>query len=416
MRTIVADDRIRARKYVFDSKNKSVEYVNGTPNRINIATNPRFTSTSGVVEVRRNLFVNPRAASNSGWEAYMWGISIMKTVLSGVSDHPLGITTAHRMTTTASGTVVGGWYFGTSATILPLAAETTYVASVYLRPSTSRVISPRFQWRKSDGTSAGNGAFGTSVACPAGVWTRVSIIGTSPADTAYADINFYTTSGDSSMWSVGDTLDATGAMVERSTILSNYFDGSYSPDPDLQPVWVGATDGSQSYLRGFVPTNTNNNVCRGVTSSRGIRQIPSGFSNDSHSVVAGSTSSLTGQGVTFTPGKWYGVSAIFYQESPQKSSALTRPRSISLSRGRPSGEWWYKTVTTANVAGEQPLSMAFRCEDNVTWQLIALRNGSSDPSDVVYWDRLLLVEGDSEAEVQAKLEAGYFDGNTIIIR
>ena len=30
----------------------------------------------------------------------------------------------------------------------------------------------------------------------------------------------------------------------------------------------------------------------------------------------------------------------------------------------------------------------------------------------VYWDKLLLVEGDTETEVRSKLANGYFDGDT----
>jgi hypothetical protein len=39
------------------------------------------------------------------------------------------------------------------------------------------------------------------------------------------------------------------ALIERGLIVNDYFDGVYSPDPDLLPSWVGTANASASVLR-----------------------------------------------------------------------------------------------------------------------------------------------------------------------
>ena len=417
MRALANDQRINGVRYSWkgaSNASPSVQRVNGSVVREQLVNNPRFTDTSGTVEVRRNLFSNPRAVSLTSWGSYI-STSYVRTVLGGISDHPLGITTANRVTATTSGTAIGGAYFGQNAKALPIVAATTYVISVYIRPSISLVISPTVEWKKSDDTPAGTDTIGPSVTCPAGVWTRVSVIGTSPANTAYANITFYNTSN-STMWFVGDTLDSTGAMVEKSTILRDFFDGSYSPDPDLSPVWVGTANDSQSYLRGFVPANTvnNNNSC--VASSYGMRLIPNkSADNNSNTRVGGSSVSLSGHGVTFTPGKWYGVQAVHTLLAPQTGKLNNFARRMFIVYNNVSwwgGETYVQSIQPPNEAGSYKEELVTKLPADTIWAGLYVYNGASFGCGDVYWDKLLLVEGDTETEVRSKLANGYFDGDT----
>jgi hypothetical protein len=70
-----------------------------------------------------------------------------------------------------------------------------------------------------------------------------------PEKAAYAEPKQIVMFTDNTSLQVGDTLDATGLLVEKSSVLGPYFDGSYSPDPDLTPSWTGTPNESASVLK-----------------------------------------------------------------------------------------------------------------------------------------------------------------------
>ena len=384
--------------------------------RTNLATNPRFQKTSGVVEVRRNLFPNPRGATGTGW-SYAGGTAT-NTSLTGITDHPVGITTSRRVTWTESPqTVVGGCYFGTGTSQLPITPAISYMFSVWVRPSINQALRPLIEWKKSDNSSAGSNTGGVAVICPANVWTRLSVTGIAPADTAYANVTFYANDAAGAViWPVGSTLDATGALAEATTILGPYLDGSYSPDPDLQPVWVGTENASQSYLRGFVPTNAGGYLNYSIASSYGARLIPfHAKSNDSSVTVGGAGSSLSGYGVTFTPGKWYGIQAVCTLLAPQIGTHRSLARRIHLVSNNVAS--WTSARSTIsnqppNEAGSYQAELVTQLPVDSVWAILRLYNGAPLNGGDVYWDKLLIVEGDSKEEVRAFLESGFFSGDT----
>ena len=251
MRAIVADDRIRARKYVFDSENKSVEYVNGTPNRINLATNPRFTRTSGTVEVRRNLFKNPGAAFSS-WQGFGAYAGTNNAVSSSVSDASWSL----------SGRVV-------RRTWTTVASPNSGDISVTCTPEYAGVLPSTIYTVVFKTTTDG----------------KVSIGAPGLYDNALGSLTFIARSREVSVtplagkvitdWVTFNTPETmnglripmiirdktVGCWVEQSEVdiypgtyqpNRQWSSGSYSPDPDLTPVWVGTENASQSYLRGFV--------------------------------------------------------------------------------------------------------------------------------------------------------------------
>ena len=88
MRALANDQRINGVSYGWEgdrNSSPSVQRVNGSVVCHNMANNPRFTSTSGTVEVRRNLFFNPGAAFSS-WQGFGAYAGTNNTILQSISD------------------------------------------------------------------------------------------------------------------------------------------------------------------------------------------------------------------------------------------------------------------------------------------------------------------------------------------
>ena len=143
---------------------------------------------------------------------------------------------------------------------------------------------------------------------------------------------------------------------------------------------------------------------------------PTGSGFNTYVTVAGSTTVLTGHGVSFVPGVTYGVSVTMVVPSPMLSPGDgTSPlRRISV---------YYNTVSGAtggvirqsnsapNVAGEHRLTVDFTLPANTVWCEIRVGNGSNNPNDIVYVKDMVLVSSELLG-VPRQLALGYFDGST----
>ena len=436
MRAAILDQRITSVSYGWDGEDNaspSVQQVNGAAVRRNMANNPRFTRTSGTVEVRRNLantpagtstYLNPRELGFIARWAGRGGsqeISLLNDIQGPAGT---GITTAIRKTWTVIGTELGDVAFAhanDNVNAYPVAPGEVFTMSSYWRVSRSqnRLISSRFNiyFYNSSGTSVSSIA-GSNYTGPvvADEWNMVSMTFTVPEGVSFMKPYLLVSFTDNTSLQVGDTLDATGLLVEKSTVLRPYFDGSYSPDPDLTPVWVGTANASRSYLRGFVPGNISAYSSFAVASSYGIRLIPNTVvSSESLVNVGGSFASLSGYGITFTPGKWYGVQAVCTLLAPQKGTITSYARRMRLASNNVSG--WAGTtlnfsVQPPNKAGSYQEEIVTQLPSDSVWAVLNLYNGVPLNGGNVYWDKLLIVEGDTEEEVRRKLAQGYFDGDT----
>ena len=131
--------------------------------------------------------------------------------------------------------------------------------------------------------------------------------------------------------------------------------------------------------------------------------------------VGGSFASLSGYGITFTPGKWYGVQAVCTLLAPQKGTITSYARRMRLASNNVSG--WAGTtlnfsVQPPNKAGSYQEEIVTQLPSDSVWAVLNLYNGVPLNGGNVYWDKLLIVEGDTEEEVRRKLAQGYFDGDT----
>ena len=386
----------------------------------NLLTNPSMESTSGTVEVRRNLASDPRATANGGipagqarWAPRWFGAggAGVTGAVTGATDGPevapgVKVGTYLRKTWT-TGAGVGDTGFdhtpispsttGLGTTALPVTAGQTYTFSSFLRHSTANTgvrLYMRAVYRNAAGERiVGPSWAGAEVAAPRDTWVRPSFTVTAPADAV--TVSVATDVGGSGSWAVGDTLDGTALLVEMSPVLGPYFDGSTSPDSDLTPSWTGTANASPSILTGVGVTGVFGGSNRVIVSSRqwaasgarSMRIIPTGAIPE----IGGATvwqSSAADVGKTFT------ALATCRLSAPQTGNLDSRARALRFDDGA--------RVTAPNEAGAYPLRLTFTVA--TAGQGLRLFNGATAGGGDVWWDNLALVEG--------TYTGPFFDGNT----
>ena len=418
MRAAILDQRITSVSYDWDGEDNaspSVQQVNGAVVCRNMANNPRFTRTSGTVEVRRNLFNNPGAAFSS-WQGFGYYSGAGNAASSSVSDASWSL----------SGKVV-------RRTWTTVASPNSGDISVTCTPEYAGVLPSTIYTVVFKTTTNGTVSIGTPALYDNTLKTVTYIARSREVDAkplageVITDWITFTTpetmNGLRVPMIIRDKTD--GCWVEQSEVdiypgtyqpNRKWFSGSYSPDPDLTPVWVGTANASQSYLRGFSPGNTAGVNTLVVSSSSGLRIIPKNpESNDSNIAVGGSAASLSGFGVTFTPGKWYGIQAVHTLLAPQTGSIRNYARRIRLSSSNVAGWTGARQVLSnqpPNEAGSYQEEIVTKLPADTVWAYLMLYNGAFFGNGDVYWDKLMIVEGDTEEEVRRKLAQGYFDGDT----
>jgi len=215
--------------------------------RINLAAKPAGTSASGLQNI-------------AGWGANWFGpapASGTTTAITNASDGPIaGLKTYVRKTWTVATTSNGDTGFGNTqdtTNSLPVDPNVSYAFSSYMRSSApGKRMRMRVKWFTSAGAAIGAEVFSypTSAETPAaaaGVWTRISVVATSPATAAYARVwSDVTDVAADVKWAVGDTLDGTALLIERATGVGSYFDGNTTATADRTFSWTGAADASTS--------------------------------------------------------------------------------------------------------------------------------------------------------------------------
>lgn len=221
----------------------STQGVSSFVARRNLVTNPRGKATNGTVTVRENLIPKPRLIG-CGWLT-RGSTGTQSDVASG---GPLGIgyrQYALDTPTTSSPVQVTPTSGGSGGA--PVVGGTTYTLSAYMYASQTSGLSLRLDvnWYDAAGTQIGGTDTSGSVPTNGG-WQRLTKTVVAPAGAVYTHV-VVVFSGTSE---AGTVLRATGVMLEAATTAGDYFDGSYSPDPDLTAQWSGAANASTSILTG----------------------------------------------------------------------------------------------------------------------------------------------------------------------
>lgn len=193
---------------------------------------------------------------------------------------------------------------------------------------------------------------------------------------------------------------ATGLLSEVSDSLGTYFDGSITPDSDLTPIWVGATNNSQNVLSGL--------SISGITSSSSvvtflswqwaaqgnssIRMLPKTTSNDTYVSISGDTGGIR---MGMQAGGTYTVLARVRLIAPQTGTLVGTARRIRQIYKRSGGSSYIEQSSpqAPNTPGETALRFTFSIPSDTTEAFVRLMNGASSGNGEVWWDQVALMKG-----------------------
>jgi hypothetical protein len=97
-----------------------------------------------------------------------------------------------------------------------------------------------------------NTVTGAAVVMTAGSWSLVSVTGTAGAAVTNVVLTVQAVTGTSAVnWSAGATLDIDAVMIEASSTVSDYFDGSFTQLGVRVYEWTGAADESTSTEKAY---------------------------------------------------------------------------------------------------------------------------------------------------------------------
>lgn len=159
------------------------------------------------------------------FHADRWGGDGTYSLITGVTGHPDGITTAARFTVTATARNGHGWHIAGNceqqppiglSQMLPAKPGERITMSCWLRYTGTSTQAYRIRFRPgtADGSAwVDNGSEQALVSLPSGVWVRLSYTYTAPPGTGAVAI--YVTNNNGQVDAIGDTIDATGLMVTR---------------------------------------------------------------------------------------------------------------------------------------------------------------------------------------------------------
>lgn len=183
------------------------------------------------------------------------------SVVTGATDGPTdsGLTTYVRKAWTKAQPATNGSGLEltnsvNAASNFPVTAGDTWTISAYLRPSQTHTDGWIWLRFYNSGGSAVASPAAAKTTITAGQWNRLSLTATVPANVVRmmvtADV------GPASGWAVGDTLDGTGVLFEKSSTLDTFFNGDTSPaKPESKGYVPYLTDSTATALNtNLLPT------------------------------------------------------------------------------------------------------------------------------------------------------------------
>ncbi|WP_333811094.1 fibronectin type III domain-containing protein [Timonella senegalensis] len=347
----------------------------------NLAPNGSFEGVNGTVEVRQNLHRDPLATSLSYWGK----ANEAETILLGNGE---ALTTCH------AGNVDSGLSLNAGTT---LEANGVYTMSADVEALVDMTVRISVQGAGISGNPVNSSP---SLAFIAGEKRRVSF--TFTANAAGGSVNIYIlrrTSSGNEKWKTSKPL------IEKSAMMRDYFDGSYSPDSDLVASWSGSVSGSSSRLVAITmhqvsPGSSRTRVvqskqwaAQGESSARIIPfELDSGpTSRDTFASPGGDTG---GWRLGMEAGKTYTTVAYCRLTGPQSGSLHGDARKIVMYWKAPTGNYLNMGSTPApNEAGVHLVRHIFTVPADSTEAFIRLYNGASYGGGDVWWDPFTIAEG-----------------------
>ena len=376
------------------------------------------TAKAAVVEVRRNLAANPQAATllpavgTLGWSERWFGNGGAGThsFVSAATDGPaLQISKYVRKSWTVAGATGDSGYGHGSGGLngFPAVAGDVLTFSSFLRATgTEKRAYPRIIWYDVAGVMIGTTINGNFITLAPGAWGQVVLTATAPPGTAFvhviSDIVQFGTN-----WAVGDTLDGTALVVEKSPVLGTYFDGGTTSADDFLNSWTGAVDASASVQSGVsvatrtavnVPANIVSSLVRARTGARSVQIINKAVSGAGTTLFYPAPEYITVAGNALKPDTSYvwsihvyvpaGTSPVFLQVINEGANPTTFTGATSTK----TNEWELLTVSFSTT----PVGGAY----------LRLRAAATTVAGSSLWvDSELLIKSD-------EYTGEYFDGDS----
>ena len=375
--------------------------------RHNLVPNGRGKYTSGTVEVRRNLASDPRQVTAAG-----------KSNLTLVTGQFGPFSTASR------GQVNGPWKdFSPIDIVSASSTEIQMVARFWLATSTRLFIQ-----NLTDNKTVTASWDGKLYCLDTGELASGGYPITDGVLREYA-CTFTVPATQTTPWrfgfknAFGDSVDRgeitmTGFCMESGTqAIRPYFDGSYSPDPDLTPSWTGTANESASVLRGVrmsaidfitVPGTFAVQSTQWPNGGTSARIIPGGSGNDTFISPGGDVGAMR---LGMVAGRPTAVRARGYLPVPQTGTiGQNGARQIELVIRAPNYTFLNGTQGP-NVAGEFISEVVTTLPPDATEAFVRLYNGASAGNGEIYWTDIRICQADTEEEALRMVRAPYRDGD-----
>lgn len=280
---------------------------------------------------------------------------------------------------------------GVYVTDIPVVVGTGYTFSAYIKLTTSV---PNFslviRWKDSGNGTISDSVLDASGSLTVGTFGRISATAIAPAGAVNAQPMLRIMAAHTQTLFYIDAV-----MFELSPVLlSPYFDGATAASGDFTYAWSGTANQSTSYQRAPGVANMQTNYYSAAIQSsewstsgaKSLRIVPNSAINESFAGFVGNFGTLG----PLQQGKTYTAMANLRLAAPlsgglngRNLQMVYREDTVRIAQ-----------VQGANVAGVQPLRFKFTVGASAASGIIELFNGASAGNGDVWWDNLMVVEGD----------------------
>lgn len=349
----------------------------------NLALNPSFEAAGSTVEVRRNLHTNPDLQVNaSGW-GEPFGVESARLTDPGNPEVPSGY--ALRVFSTSGVSSASSVYLSEA---IPVTAGQVITISFWTVTNVASLpFTPRVMW-------GGGTYWAVPTFTATSSYSMCSFTVTVPAGETTMRIRPLFPNGLTST----QALRFRRALVEVSPQVRPYLDGSYSPDPEFTPSWVGTVGLSASVLTATraaraLPSGTGTHAYQSTdwsaSGTKSVRIDGAQASGKPECIVADHTPSYMTQlqaGKTYTAAAWLRLTGAGTQ-------ILDSQRKMNFYWSNNSGSSYteVKSEEAENGPGESLIRFTFTVPSNATNAI--LRLGGNGIGHQAWWDDFTIVEG-----------------------
>ena len=272
-------------------------------------------------------------------------------------------------------------------------ASTEYYASAYVKGEAGKIITLGIQEWTEAGTYIGSTT--TSNITATGSWQRLSVSRVMGSTGVRANVVV------SNVAAVTHTFYVDSVLLEASSTLQPYFDGSFPASGDFSYTWNGAVDGSTSQYQAPSVNAVTASGSLAVQSSEWI----AGGSHSLRIISTATSNNVSNADLTgfitagLEPGKTYTVMAKAFRE--QAGSVVG-----SLSYQGYVGSTLTQNVTSAipTTTGVHDLKIVFTVNSDIEAAYLRVYNNQQRGSADIWIDQFIIIEGDYAGD--------YFDGDS----